>query len=98
MSVESFDSRIERLTEDIYRRLNREDKLYPTPNLGVARLVSEALKSENDAIGIYLDILQYISDPDVISDIQEIISDEENHKIKLEKIMKKYNRIPAAKS
>ncbi len=77
--------------------MNEKEKIYPTPNLELAELISNAIKSEADAIRLYLNLLQHTSDRDDIADIQAIISDEENHKVKLERIMNKYNKIPIAK-
>jgi rubrerythrin len=88
---------INKITNSVLSKLNEEEKIYSTPNLKLAELISNAIKSEADAIRIYLNLLQYTSDEDDVADIQEIIQDEENHKVKLEKIMRKYNKIPPAK-
>jgi len=93
---------INEITNSVLRKLNEEEfyndnKIYSTPNLKLAELISNAIKSEADAIRIYLNLLQYTNDEEDINIIQELISDEENHKKMLENIMKKYNKIPSAK-
>jgi len=94
---------IENIVKDVLKRLKEENeyyqdgKLYPMPNLEVAASIEGAIKSESDAIEIYLNILKNITDKEDIKKIQEIIGDELNHREVLIKLNQKYQKIPPMK-
>jgi rubrerythrin len=94
---------IENILKDIFKKLQEEteyyqdEKTYDTPNLKVAAEIEGAIESESDAIEIYLKLLEVITDKGDIKIVQEIISDEENHREKLLAMVKKYNKIPPSK-
>jgi rubrerythrin len=89
------------MVTEVFQKLSEEsDKyyedgnIYPTPNLKVAAAIENALKSESDAIEIYLKLLEIVTQKVDKKIIQSIVADEQNHREKLLEMVKKYNKIP----
>jgi rubrerythrin len=101
MNKNSFENMVRNCVFAL-RKLNEETEYYEDnkyykvkPKESAA--IENALKSECDAIEIYYNLMSSITDKKDRMTIQEIISDEENHKYLLEDMLKKYSKIPMAK-
>jgi rubrerythrin len=94
---------VEKIVKDVFKKLKedteyyQDGKTYATPNLTVAAAIRGAIKSESDAIEIYLNILKLLKNKEDIEKIQEIISDEKSHEKTLIEINERYEKIPPNK-
>jgi rubrerythrin len=60
-------------------------------NYPVALLIAANAQDENEAIEGYLKLLEVLTDPQDIAQIEEIISDEKEHAHRLADVMLKYD-------
>lgn len=89
---------IQKITENVINILSEETKKKSlTPNLQLAELIEKNIKGEADARMMYYELLQYLEDEKDVEVLEEIISDELNHTMLLNKMLKKYSKISIAK-
>ncbi|MDR1300442.1 MAG: hypothetical protein LBK50_01915 [Candidatus Nomurabacteria bacterium] len=60
-------------------------------NYTVAKIIAANAEDENEAIHGYLELLEVLTDPADIAQIEEIIGDEKEHAERLADMMKKYD-------
>ncbi|MCK9543940.1 MAG: hypothetical protein M0R03_18120 [Novosphingobium sp.] len=73
------------------KELEKKQKMF------FSELIEKNIKAEAEARMMYYELMQYITDEKDIETLEEIISDELNHTMLLNKMLKKYSKIPMAK-